>query len=222
MTGIYGIVFTPSGKIYVGQSLDIESRWKDHRSDLKYNKHSNIVLQNYYNKYGESAFEFIILEECSESSLTESEQSWIDKFGGFDSENTFNLMEASVCGKRSSETRKRMSEANKGKIFSEETRKKIGDARRGQPVSKETIEKLRLSSTGRKHSDEAKAKISEHRKGTPGTNLGKHFTAEHRRRISEGQRGRVSANLGIPMSDEQKSKIRESVLKNWEKRKAGK
>ena len=51
MIGIYAIHNIKTDKYYIGQSKDIEHRWKQHKSRLKNNKHENEHLQNSYNKY---------------------------------------------------------------------------------------------------------------------------------------------------------------------------
>ena len=62
-SGIYKITNKIDGKCYIGQSSNIKKRFKDHRYDLKYNKHDNPYLQNAYNKYGKDNFKFEILCE---------------------------------------------------------------------------------------------------------------------------------------------------------------
>jgi hypothetical protein len=79
-------------------------------------------------------------------------------------------------------TRKRMSEAQKGKKHTEETRrkiseaqkyrspesnKKIGDALRGRKLSGETCKRMSRGQTGRVHTEETRRKISEAQKGRP-------------------------------------------------------
>lgn len=78
--GIYAIKNNINGKLYVGQSKDIQSRYRQHCSSLKKNKHYNLHLQKNYNKYGEFSFDLIILEECDIISLGINEQKWIDNF----------------------------------------------------------------------------------------------------------------------------------------------
>ncbi len=67
VSGIYTITNTVTGKLYIGESLDIYRRWHDeHIPQLKKNCHCNKELQNDFNKYGETSFSFEILERYSE------------------------------------------------------------------------------------------------------------------------------------------------------------
>ena len=61
-SGIYKIVNKINGKYYVGKAKSIKNRWGKHKSYLKHNKHNNLHLQSSWNKYGESNFEFLIIE----------------------------------------------------------------------------------------------------------------------------------------------------------------
>ena len=77
-SGIYKIVNTLNGKLYVGSSLCIYNRFHQHRNKLRKNVHANLHLQNAYNKYKESSFEFIILELCDKEERFKKEQYYID------------------------------------------------------------------------------------------------------------------------------------------------
>lgn len=46
--------------MYVGSSVDIKRRFKEHKSSLRLNKHYSTYLQNAWNKYGEKEFAFVI------------------------------------------------------------------------------------------------------------------------------------------------------------------
>lgn len=63
--GVYLISNNVNGKCYVGSSIHLTQRRKEHFSRLMHNRHENIHLQNAYNKYGREAFEFEILETLS-------------------------------------------------------------------------------------------------------------------------------------------------------------
>ena len=79
LSGIYQITLLLDGRCYIGQSGDIGRRWSEHRKVLRANGNKNPKLQSAWNKYGESAFAFTILEECEPSQLTEREQWWMDR-----------------------------------------------------------------------------------------------------------------------------------------------
>ena len=81
--GIYCIENLVNGKRYVGQSIDIISRWRHHKSELNRGRHENIHLQNSWNKYGEDGFEFFILHECNIDELNEFEKYYIEYFDSY-------------------------------------------------------------------------------------------------------------------------------------------
>lgn len=89
--GIYMIKNKINNKFYIGQSIDIEERWKQHIREFKGNYHNNIYLQNAWNKYGQDNFEFSILEECCETSLDEKEIYWIDYYKAYEKQKGYNL-----------------------------------------------------------------------------------------------------------------------------------
>ena len=93
--GIYAIVSAKSGKMYIGQTKDkngFMGRWKDHRYNLRRNRHNNIYLQRSYNKHGEDNFYFIILEICSShDDLFLKEFSWINNNQTMHYQNGYNL-----------------------------------------------------------------------------------------------------------------------------------
>lgn len=78
-SGIYKIqsIAEPE-KFYIGSSVNIQSRKRQHFSMLKLNKHDATYLQNYYNKHGKESLVFHIIEECCQEKLTQREQYYID------------------------------------------------------------------------------------------------------------------------------------------------
>ena len=78
-SGIYKIqsIAEPE-KFYIGSSVNIQSRKRQHFSMLKLNKHDATYLQNYYNKYGKESLIFHIIEECCQERLIQREQYYID------------------------------------------------------------------------------------------------------------------------------------------------
>lgn len=62
LPGIYKITCEDTDKIYIGESVNISQRIQKHFSLLRKNKHSNPILQNIFNKYGEEKFHVWIIE----------------------------------------------------------------------------------------------------------------------------------------------------------------
>ena len=135
MIGIYKIVNNTNGKIYVGQSIDIERRIKSHRCVLNHNRHINKHLQSAWNIDTESSFVFSVVEECPKKQLDEREAFWISKWNTCDSRYGYNFrpggnsasgftmskdacvaISKSLTGiKRSRSTKEKVSKAFKGK-----------------------------------------------------------------------------------------------------------
>lgn len=59
--GIYKIINKINGKIYIGESLNIDKRWDKHKEDLNSNEHHSYKLQKDWNELGENNFEFEII-----------------------------------------------------------------------------------------------------------------------------------------------------------------
>jgi group I intron endonuclease len=78
MIGIYQITSLIDNKIYIGSSVNIKQRWKRHLSQLRNSKHSNILLQRIYDKYGETNLQFSILLQCDKECIREKEQYFLD------------------------------------------------------------------------------------------------------------------------------------------------
>lgn len=90
--GIYQIKNIINNKIYIGSSKDIFRRWKEHKGLLNNKKHHSYRLQIDWNEYGESNFEFSILEVVSDiNKLLEIEQTWLDKYKSYEKSNGYNI-----------------------------------------------------------------------------------------------------------------------------------
>lgn len=99
-SGIYLISCTANNKVYVGSSIDLRKRCLAHRWLLRRHQHENIKLQRAWNKYGESAFTFEVLEEVPSDQLMEREQAWIDSLRACEDKRGFNLANFPYQGMR--------------------------------------------------------------------------------------------------------------------------
>lgn len=91
-SGIYLIVNIVNWLVYVGSTSNLQHRWVGgHRSLLRNNKHNNSYLQNAWNKYGEKAFQFIVIEKTAKSNLKKREQHWIDFYDACNPKKGYNI-----------------------------------------------------------------------------------------------------------------------------------
>lgn len=160
ISGIYTIRSEINNKQYVGSAVTVYSRWRTHRSDLRKNRHTNHHLQNAWNKYGEDAFEFVLLEECTVDQLIEREQYYLDT-----TPNLYNInkIAGSWLGmKHTDETKAKISASGKGREVSQETRSKISAGNKGNS-----------NWLGRKHTPETREKISAAAKAHASTDEGR-------------------------------------------------
>lgn len=91
IVGIYEIRNLSTGKVYIGQSKNIEKRWSDHKYQLRNQRHHNDFLQRAWNKYGENDFVFNILELVSEKHLPKTEEKYVIKLNSSNNSFGYNL-----------------------------------------------------------------------------------------------------------------------------------
>jgi group I intron endonuclease len=89
--GIYKITNNKNGKVYIGSSVNIESRKYKHFWMLNNNIHDNTHLQNSYNKDDKNLFVFEIIEYCPVESLINRENYHIDKYKSNESAYGYNM-----------------------------------------------------------------------------------------------------------------------------------
>ena len=167
MVGIYRIT-NPKDKVYIGQSWDIDKRIKIHFSQSKKAarvKFNHYPIYNSLNKYGLDQHKVEVIQELpidvSQSVMDGYEQLYISlhKDAGF---YLLNLTEGGNSGKRSQETKDRMSKSFKGRIISPEQRGRISLKLKGtkQPLDVKEKRSAILRNLKRKVTDEHKAILS--------------------------------------------------------------
>lgn len=118
LMGVYKIVNKATGQCYVGQSVRMRKRLKEHFRLLRWGKHTNPHLQNAYNKYGASSFEGVIEVVCEDADeMDRLENAFIQGEAVFEQPATYNIADWAKTPMR-------------GKSHSEETRQRIQLGRR--------------------------------------------------------------------------------------------
>ena len=133
--GIYGIHNIITDKWYVGQSQNIRVRNSAEKCNLRkgyfHSNANNRHISNAWKKYGENAFEWIILEECSVDQLDQRETFWITEKNSF--HNGYNQT-LGGGGRRgwvmSEEHKQRLRELLKTRVISNETRKRLSESQK--------------------------------------------------------------------------------------------
>ena len=78
VSGIYCIRNKVNNKEYIGSSVNVFNRLKNHSWALRYNKHKNKILQLSFNKYNIDNFEVFLIEKTNSETLIEREQFFVD------------------------------------------------------------------------------------------------------------------------------------------------
>jgi len=119
--GVYKIINIQNGRIYIGSAKEFKRRCKDHIKQLRINRHSNKFLQHDFNKCGEDAFEFRVIEVVPNSTKEqrfEVEQKYLNEV--FDKqEHCYNInpnttqLERSVFSKNPEATKEKLRQKSK-------------------------------------------------------------------------------------------------------------
>ena len=227
---IYKIVNLVNDKFYVGSTVNKKVRFREHRKQLRGNRHHCKHLQAAWNKYGEEKFDFRVVEEVSDAlSLQDAEDRWLKEH--FGRPHCYNSGAAAIAPWRgvygkdhfnfgramAGEQKQQISQTLKdfyaedyhnhprvGKQHTEETKAKISASKKANPVA---------YWEGKERSDETKEKIGDTQRGKP---------KAPGRKVSEEGRAKIRANieagrshmhwLGRTHTEEAKQKMRKKVL----------
>lgn len=191
--GIYQIQHLASGKKYIGSARRIKRRLSKHKTDLRAGKHHCSKLQRSWDKYGEGAFAFSVVElVLNEAQLLAREQFWID------SEQTLTTG-FNICPTAGSCL---------GRVVTPEHRAKLSAALMGRKRPPEVVAKM----TGQTRTAESCARISASKKGKP-------LSAEA---LAERKTRRCSPESNAKRSATQKGRVigPETMRKAWITRRA--
>ena len=178
MIGIYKIT-SPSNKVYIGQSVNIEKRF-DFYIKMYPRVRQQVRLYKSFLKYGVKHHKFETLIECDITELNNNERHYQDLY--------------SVIGKMGLNCRLTKSNDKNGHL-SEDVKSKISKSKKGIKPKIESILKSAKSNTGKKRSKEHCERISK-------THKGKKLSDETKSKISKSLKGKVPYNKGIPLSKE--------------------
>ena len=179
---IEGVIYrykSPSGKYYIGQTIDEERR---RRNFFNINKiYGGPKIEKARKKYGPENFEYTVLMKVTGDDPEEVKQylntleiGFIRMYDSF--KNGYNMCEGGS--------------SNVGYHHSEEAKKRIGKAHKGKIISEETRQKQRISAKERYIKYNQKERLILSHLGKPAPNRGKHFTKDIKKKIGDANRGR--------------------------------
>lgn len=108
--GIYKIE-SIEGCIYIGQSIDIFSRWKRHKRSVNTNYKTKLIIS--LKKHGVNNHKFDIVELCDKKDLIKNEQKWIKYYNSFNTNLGLNQSKGTGCGIPSEKSNKKNSNSQK-------------------------------------------------------------------------------------------------------------
>jgi len=170
MIGIYKFTNKKNGKVYIGKSIHIERRYKEHFRDA--NKHGDDGSSYFYNalrKYGEEGFNFEALLDLSylegkpddiiKKELDYWEVFYIKQYNANNPQFGYNISPGGTGGNLGELSCIKISESNKKYFETHDVWNK------GMKMSEDFVEKMKISNKGKYHSDETKIKMSKSHKG---------------------------------------------------------
>ena len=165
--GIYKIT-SPSGKIYIGQSVNINKRINAYNRASCKGQHK---LYASIMKYGWNAHVFETIHTCQQFELNDLEKYYIKLYNTFEGEHGLNLNDGGSNNRPNAATREIMSNRMKGnqiwkgRTHTDETKQKISAGNKNKIFTNETRTKMSISAKNKIVSDETKLKQSKMRKG---------------------------------------------------------
>ncbi len=215
------VIYSPSLKIYIGQTICFRKRLVDYRNFLGIKTQRQRKLFNSFKKYGEDKHFIDVVQICTREELNDLEAYYIKKLSTFNTQHGLNLTSGGGGFERSDETKQILREINTGKTHTEEHKLKIRETSKktwaeivqtdeywankqpsplkGKKQSPEHAAKSRVAYLGRPMKQEQKDKLSEAGKGRV-------YSEERNRKISESKKGKKRA----PFTDETRKNMSEA------------
>jgi group I intron endonuclease len=188
VSGIYVISNVFNDNKYIGGTVNLVSRKRQHFSDLRHNRSGSVLMQQDWNDIeseiisSEDWFSFSVLEKVSEDKLLEREQYWLDNL-----QPVYNTNK--IAGKYIGEY-----------IRTLEAKEKAKQSRsRKKPVI----------------SDEVTENRRERWLGDNNPNRKTPYTEEHREHLRQSMLGEKNPNFGLKRSEETLQKMKNSHFKTY-------
>ena len=207
---IYKIRNLTNDKFYVGSTWDMFTRKRTHLSRLRNNRHHSAYLQNAWNKHGEDAFVFEVVEElpldAPPEALEAAEDRWLlEHVGAKYCYNVGRSARSPWRGAHGAET------PFYGKHHTDDAKGMLSEATKKQWATSDPR-------TGRKHSPETRRKIKNKMQQVLSEGRGGKFipTEETRKKMSESLKGNQCAK-GYKRTDAEKAAISDRMKgnQNW-------
>ncbi len=122
ISAVYKIVNTVTGDFYIGSSVDVMRRWKEHRALSTWKQYPNSLLYKSMQEYGLDKFRFQILAPVMEEYLKQVEQEFIEllkpTYNNYNAKG-WNIERIKAAHKKS---KNKYSQSEKGKLYQKKYR----------------------------------------------------------------------------------------------------
>ena len=194
-TGCIYKITSPSGNVYIGQTINFHNRLIHHRKMTRPNSRLAKAIKKYgWENLTKEIVETIETETKEEldNKLCELEIFYIKLFDSYNNGYNCTTGGDGTAGRfHSEETKQLLKEANTGRKLSEEHKKNISIGLKNNPriVTEETKEKIRKSKLGDKNPNYGKSPTEETRAKMSTSQIGRHHTQESKDKISQSKKG---------------------------------
>lgn len=195
---IYKITNTINGKIYIGQTIQPDKRWTQHKTNAATNS-PKMIISYAIKKYGSDVFEFEVIAGCKTwDDANEIETLLVSQYNSL-VPNGYNVSLGGFNAPKSEQWTQAMKDWHAS--LSPEERAEI--SKKQSEATLKQIEEKGHPAQGTKRTPEQSARLSQARKDNP-----VEYTPEIRQRMSE-------AHLGKTIPEEQRQKMAEGIKEQW-------
>lgn len=161
---IYLITNLINNKVYIGQTVDHQQRWIQHRFEARKEK-PRFVISQAIKKYGDNNFIFEVIASCkTQEDANETETMLIIQYKSHvDTGHGYNVSAGGSNVPKTEDWKKKISATLMGHFVSEETKEKMSAALMGRVVSDTTKQAVSRAQIGNTH----RAGLTAWNKGVP-------------------------------------------------------